>query len=119
MKYIKLFEDDDNMELSLMKYIEKGRLFNDDIKDLIRKGVNVNCQNFSHGYTPLIWAADKGNIIAMIDLINAGADWNIKGYYGKDFFDYIGNIHKHIIMERFPEKYQEYIMRKEAENYNL
>ena len=85
---------------------------------MIKNGVNVNCRD-GRGNTPLIWAADQGNIIAMIDLINAGADWNIKSENGWDFFSHINHIHKEKIINKYPEKYEEYLRIKDAEKYNL
>ena len=123
MKYIKTYHIIKESlttkdEVLLFMYIREGRGRYMDIRELINNGVNVNCQD-GNGYTPLIWAADKGNMIAMIDLINTDADWTIKSNFGNDFIDSLNHIHKEMIINKFPEKYQEYITKKDAEKYNL
>jgi ankyrin repeat protein len=91
------------------------------VKLLIKNGADVNLpyQNTDEKTTPLMLAGDINvyNIIAM--LIEADADWNLKDIYGEDFLDHTYEDWVEIIKEDYPEKYEEYLMKKQAEQYNL
>ena len=100
-------------------------MFTSGAKLLIKNGANINAQNHD-GYTSLMLAAvntydfiTKKRVKEIIDiLIENNADLNIQNISGKDAFD----VNQHLqdyISNKFPEKYQEYIERKEASKYNL
>lgn len=86
------------------------------IKELIKRGVNINTKS-NDGGTPLIYAAWYNNKNSMIELIENDADWNIKDNYKRDFIDY--SCIKHYIINKYDEKYKEYIFKKELDKYNL
>lgn len=58
-------------------------------KFLIKKGIDINCQEFIHGETPAIFAAQikvKHHVLA---LLKAGADFSIEDNKGKTALDYL------------------------------
>lgn len=74
------------------------------------------------GLTPLMWAAYKGKYNIIDEIIKAGADWNIKDNDGFDFLDYMNISNRKFIkpiIEKYSEKYQEYLLKKDLEQYNL
>ena len=93
---------------------------------LITAGVDLDITDIK-GNTALILVADYHNSEYQIEmiklLIDNGADWNIKNVYKDDFLDKLYNNGnekiKNIIIELYPEKYEEYLMKKNAEKYNL
>jgi len=92
------------------------------VEKLINSGANIFIKN-NIGNTALILAAINENLDAINLLIVAGADWHIKNMHNKDFFDYLNyeseSYAKDIIV-KYPEKYKEYLIKKEAEEkYNL
>ena len=107
-----------------------GVLFNckKTVKLLIEKGININKQNGLIYQNGLIICVFRGYNDMLDILINAGADWNIKDFEDNDFLDYFGqplkkkyNIvgKKDDIIKKYPDKYKEYLIKKEAEKYNL
>jgi len=137
-------------------YLEKSEF----VKVLIDAGADVNQIDYTHKFTPLMWAVqnqDKKTIELLIDdveldlnytdsvgmsalmlshndinitqiLIDAGADWNIKNYEGKDLFDLMDQMDRDYfseemrtdkIKEKYPDKYQKYLMVKKANEFNL
>jgi len=88
---------------------------NKEVKDLIASGININKQD-GNGYTPLMVAADQGNLIIVIELIKAGADWSIESLYGRDFIDNLNYMHREMIMNRFPEQWKKRMDEKEFKN---
>ena len=104
-------------------------MYHDDIKtfkyilDLfLEYDVDLNCEN-ALGDTPLIRASYSHEDYLMIKLlIVAGADWNIKDINGEDFLDilykYKKNYYDNIIIS-FPNKYKKYLIKKDANKYNL
>lgn len=117
-------------------YLLSLAVFNNNIdivKELIKAGSNLNVQNKS-GFTPLIDAArDRGirnkvrkgwekniyeeNILE--ELIKAGANWNIKNVEGEDFFDFLIDYFREPIIDKYPKQYKKYLIKKNAEKYNL
>jgi len=89
------------------------------VKELIKAGANVDLQDVE-GNTALIWTSYNNYIEIVKELIKAGADWNIKDNdNNNDFLDYLEPKDKKQIIEEFPEEYKNYLMKKDAEKYNL
>ena len=99
------------------------------IKLLIDGGADVNKQN-NNGKTALIFAttfynknynSNLGSYMHLFKvLIDGGSNWNIKDKNGKDFFDYLLNDNaRKVIIELYPDKYEEYLIKKDAKKYNL
>jgi hypothetical protein len=88
------------------------------IKSLIKYGIDVNLRN-TLGSSPLNMAIDTLNEDIALLLIDAGADWNIVDNEGLDFFDRLTTKSRNIIIEKYPEKYKQYLIKKEANKYNL
>jgi ankyrin repeat protein len=109
------FKTDDNLT-PLLCAIHHNR-FNI-LKKLIDFGANVNYAD-DNGFTPLMGAATENNLTYLQLLIDNGAKWNKKDLSNYDFFNYITDEYKKIIIEDYPEKYKDYLMRKDAEKYNL
>jgi ankyrin repeat protein len=90
------------------------------VKNIIKAGINLNTQDKSdRNRTALIYSAIYDYMDIIEELIKAGADWNIKDDNGKDFLFYLHTDNEHKIKKQFPEQYKEYLMKKEAEKYNL
>lgn len=98
------------------------------VKLLIKNGSNVDKQADTHKDNGLIICVLRKQYEMLDILIDAGADWNIEDSEGNDFLDYfeqplkrkyniVGNKDK--IIKKYPEKYQEYLIKKEAKKYNL
>ena len=71
------------------------------------------------GNTPLIISIDT-NFDLMCKLIDAGADWNLPDYDGDYFIELIDDDDiKKSIIEKYPEKYEEYKKWEKAKEFNL
>jgi ankyrin repeat protein len=101
--------------------------FNSAIKLLINAGANVNAQN-NFGETPLmhvvsnLWRFNKRkktqDLIKF--MIEKGADLSIKDTQNRDVFDINKEVDFHeFIMKNFPNEYDIYLIKKDAEKYNL
>jgi ankyrin repeat protein len=90
------------------------------VKLLIKKGANVNDQEY-RGQTPLMGVANYTfeNLKLLELLIDAGADWNIVDNDGYDFMYRLSTENYNNIVEKYPEKYKQYLIKKEANKYNL
>ena len=93
------------------------------IKYLIKHGADVNHVDGFH-YSILIYAASLYvvhiNKFKLIDIIiNAGADWNYVDSDGYDFFHYLNTDESNYIKNKFPEKYHEYLRKKEMIKFNI
>ena len=93
------------------------------IKMLIDYGADINKQNIS-GVTPLMFASsrvkmDFHNFDIVIFLIKAGADWNIKDKHNLDFLDYLPEEKERYILKNFRIEYENYLIKKNADKYNL
>lgn len=98
-----------------------GSVFNDHFestKVLINAGADINTQD-GGDRTPLIYASlhNKLNIVKL--LIEAGSDWNIKDVSGENFLDCLNDWNRDDIIYFYPEKYKEYLIKKDAKKYNL
>lgn len=114
MKYLRLFED---KGIDLFIAITKEDIKR--VKYLLRLGTDINIQDME-GRTPLFYAAhhDFMNIVDV--LIKSGADWNIKNNKGYDFTYLLTDKQKELIIKKYPEEYDEYLLKKEATSkYNL
>jgi ankyrin repeat protein len=114
MKYIKTYEEVNSMDL-----IEAAKNNNlKKVKKLIKAGANLDIQD-NYGNTALMWASCLDNLEIVKKLIKVGANWNLKKYNNNDFLDYLIPELKNQIITEFPEEYQLYLAKKDAEKYNL
>jgi len=113
MKYIKTYEE---VNSNLLIVTKLG--FLSLVKELIEAGANIDFQD-DDGETALMIASNFVHIEIVRELIKAGADWNIKDNDNRDFLDHLLTVIKKQIIEEFPEKYQNYLIKKDAEKYNL
>lgn len=156
MKYLKYFENNEDILIKAIKWENFQK-----VKDLVNSD-NINYQlstspnNYQEGWTPLMFAAQQGNLeivkflidcgadlniqtifgytalmIAslnksyfnvVLSLIKSGAEWNI--YYdkkksGKTFLDFLSLKQRQTVIKMFPDKYEEYLIKKDAELYNM
>jgi len=89
--------------------------------DLIESGADLNKANFDNE-TPLILIShysDKKALEIIEILIENGADWNITDDLGNTFMMYLSSSHKKEIIEKYPEKYEQYLMVKTSNKFNL
>jgi len=89
-------------------------------KKIIEKGAKLDVQD-KDGCTALIKAADRRNYPVLYALLDAGADWSYRENWTHhpDFFYYLTSNDKIQIINMYPEKYKDYLMKKDAEKYNL
>lgn len=99
---------------------------------LLKYGANINAINLTFGDNALLLIMDtidnENNINIknkalniLYYLIEHDADWNIKNFSNFDFIDILKK-HNHIfniIINKYPNKYKNYLIKKEAEKYNL
>jgi ankyrin repeat protein len=93
------------------------------IKLLIEAGANLDIQNL-WGTTALISASSLYNLELLKILIEAGADWSIENKEGETFiFKLLKDPGKEEmlgeIIETYPEKFEEYKIKRAAKKYNL
>lgn len=100
----------------LMHAIEKFRYRIIDY--LIERGADINLQD-DEGRTALMHAGEVHSFDILQTLLEAGAEWYIKDNYGYDFFYYTTGEYADMIKEDYPEEYKEYLMKKDAEKYNI
>lgn len=89
------------------------------VKKLLDVGANPNMQYKNTDDTALTIAAKENNYNIIVLLIEAGADWTIKDNKGFDFVDLVTDDYLEILKEDYPDKYQDYKMKKDVEKYNL
>lgn len=127
--YIKENGVDDNYLLFTLENI--SRIDYNIIRLLIENGANVNAKN-SESDTPLIlisyWSSKpeyikehiKNISLKIIQLmIDAGANWNDVDDIGNDFLYYLKNEMKEKVINLYPEKYQDYLKMKKANEFNI
>jgi len=95
---------------------------------LIQHGADMN-QKDSMDETPLMIAcnqAERHNHMDVIDvLIKGGADWNItkdkrnSTTNKKYFLDFLNDHLRNQIIKKYPEKYNDYLIKKDSSTYNL
>lgn len=92
-------------------------LYNNDgvAKALINAGADVNIENHN-GETPIY----KTKFTDLIDdLIEAGADWNHKDRYGREFLDYLKPDYKNDLINKHPTEYEFYLANKNMKKFNI
>lgn len=164
MKYIKKFENNENIDIELIKSIRDNDL--DNVKYCIKNGANVNYyykqydtfpimdvvgrsveskelknikyeimklllksganpdQKDSFNYTALIIAAEPEPYLNIIELlIKYNADWNLKDNHGNDFIDILNRSEYayfvNVLAKKYPKKYDDYMIKKNTDKYNL
>ena len=105
---------------------------------LIKSGAELNIQN-NNGETALMRATKNSDVMRYISLlIDYGANWNIEKYdkflsseeqttmtyrnkllANIDFFEMLTPKYQELTKEKYPEKYNEYLSKKEKLNSNL
>ena len=93
----------------------------EDVKKLIDDGFDVD---FGIDSTPLIYAIKMKPIdIKIIELLAEVSDWTKKAEYGlKDFIEILEEINISLlddIINKFPKKYEEYLLNKELDKFNI
>jgi ankyrin repeat protein len=88
------------------------------VEKLIELGVDIERVD-DEGCTPLMTAGAYNHRDIIILLIEAGADWNAIDNRGYDSLDHMYDELKKEIIEDYPERYEEYLFKKEAERFNL
>jgi len=88
------------------------------VTELINAGAYIDHID-RDGRSALIWSANRRNFDAMIILIEAGADWNIIDIYNEDFLGLLNNDDKNKIIKKYTVKYQDYLVKKDSEKFNL
>jgi len=94
------------------------------VKLLINAGANLNLKDRNRE-TPLMMSLyvnrdPNGNNIELIRLLlDSGADINIKNEDNNHFFVMLNDRDRNEIIRLYPEKYEEYKMKKNAEKYNI
>jgi ankyrin repeat protein len=115
LQTINFVNDDNFTPLTYAVYHERIEI----LKKLIKFGANVNYPN-SNGETPLMVAATENNLDMLRILTDNGADWNKRDISGNDFFDCLFDAeYEQILIEEYPKKYEDYIIKKDARKYNL
>ena len=125
MKHLKRFETitQDEINKDLVYQVFRYDLVEDEclenMKDLIdNQNANIDYID-DDGETALMVSAFRQRYKIMFYLINKNANWNKKSSNGNDFIKYLSIEDRRRIKTVFPEKYQEYLIKKEAEKYNL
>jgi ankyrin repeat protein len=90
------------------------------VKELINAGSNLNAINYWN-QTPLMIAAQYHSLFEyVILLIESGADWNIiNPDDGNDFLDILSGENINYLIQKYPKEYEEYIIKKKTNKYNL
>ena len=88
-------------------------------KKLIATNIKPNDINLDGKGELLFYASESENMLVIINLTKLGADWFIKNDDGSYFIDYLSDDNKKMLSRLFPEKYKEYLIKKETDKYNL
>jgi len=119
MKHIKTYEN----RISLINLVAQIKTQNYKfVDDVLSKGVDVNSTIGSSISYPLIMVVKD---IGMLELLTKhGADWYKLNHNGMDFIDNLETRHKNEVLLKYvkwkyPDRYKEHIIRKNARDYNL
>jgi ankyrin repeat protein len=85
---------------------------------LLKYGADVNIQDHN-GNTAIIKAAINGLTELVFKLIEVGADLSIENLDHEDIFSYLTGEGVEEIKEKYPEEYDEYLLKKDSNRYNL
>lgn len=88
------------------------------VRLLVDYGADLNSQ-CSNGDTALYKAAKFNKILVVDELTKLGAEWYILNENGEDFLDLLNKKFARKLKKIYPEKYEDYLMKKEASNFNL
>lgn len=122
-KFINMYEGDINFKdpfngltpFMYAVYYDRKLLLN----LLVEKGSNVNLKN-DDGETPLIMAANLNNYNMVTDLISLyNADMFIPDNDGLFFTDHLDETYLEYFKEDYPTIYNEILIMKNAQKYNL
>lgn len=85
---------------------------------LLKYGADVDIQDYN-GNTAIIKAAINGLTELVFKLIEVGADLSIENLDKEDIFSYLTGDDVETIKEKYPEEYEESLMKREMRKYNL
>ena len=88
------------------------------MKLLIDNGAQLDIQD-GEGQTALIKASRGGKLNTIEFLIEAGSDISIEDDFGDDFLYFLDEKMVKELEGKYPEKFEEYQMRKDVKNYNI
>jgi hypothetical protein len=106
----------DNNEADTALIAACGNNHIDAAKILIKYNADINLQS-NDGNSALHFAAINRNLKLVCLLIDSGADWNLLNINNKDFLDNLSD--PNLIIQKYPDKYKNYIIKKEAQEYNI
>jgi len=86
---------------------------------ILKNGTNINLQNPITKKTILIHMALYSSLEYVIDILDYHPNWNIKNNKGYTFFYYLTDKEKEIIKEKYPENYENYILNKNIDDFNI
>lgn len=100
------------------------------VKLFIKYGADINIQD-NYGSTALIKSVTFNRLYVADELIKNGADWELKNDEGNTFLDFLFykadgfNINTDVkgyierLKNKYPDKFEKYMMQKNAKKYNL
>ena len=91
------------------------------VTELLKYNVDINAKN-SDGETALILCShyrDNKSFNILNKLIENGANWHITDNLNNTFMTYLTPIFKKEIIEKYPEKYSEYLIVQTTNKFNL
>jgi len=127
MKYIKTYEtklrkDFDYTGIDLIMSIENNEIEN--ALYFIELGVDINYVD-SNGITPLMMCVMFNKYEIFKKLIDNDADWYIKDNEDEDFIDYLNYYNSdykekyYNLLKSHKDKYNEYLIKKQSEKFNI
>ena len=125
MKYIKDFQNKKKEYYTIDNELINAVYHNNyyKTKKLLDSGFDINSTE-DNKQTALLYAAYKGEWNILYLLLKYNPDWYIKDASGLDFIDYIeewlgGDKVLKQIRKKYPEKYDEYFIKRNSEKFNL
>ena len=82
---------------------------------LVKYGADINLGKT----TPLMRAAQLGMHSVIDHLIDLGADWNIKDSDNKTFLRYLDSTWRAHLVQKYPDKYEDYLFHNDVDKYNI